>query len=401
MHKLYKQIGGGLLLALAGLVVAGCSFCFPLKTVAQGENIDGENGLTLEKQAEKLVSRMSDSQKIGQLLMIGIQGTTLDQDSRYMLSEFPNGNVILFDRNMKTPEQVQQLTAEIQNQVKAATGVPAFIGIQNQVKAATGVPAFIGVDQEGGQVRRMETYMPDMPAAAVLGKQSPDVTYRWAVETGKSLRQMGINVNFAPVVDLDGAYQRSYGKTPEEVIPFAKAAIEGYTETGVMTSLKHFPGIGKVKTDPHLDGDLVLLNRQELDQLDGKPFRTLIDEMDADKTFVMVSNVTFPNLGQNVPACLSKVIMTDILRKSYGYQGLILTDDMDMGAMAKHYPFSEMGVKAIEAGADIVLVCQDYGHVQQVFNGLLKAYRAGTIDQKMVDEKVRHIVMVKLKELGK
>lgn len=341
--------------------------------------------MTLEKQAEKLVSGMSDSQKIGQLLMIGIQGTTLDQDSRYMLSEFPNGNVILFDRNMKTPEQVQHLTAEIQKQVKAATGVPAFVG----------------VDQEGGQVRRMETYMPDMPAAAVLGKQSPDVTHRWAVETGKSLRQMGINVNFAPVVDLDGAYQRSYGKTPEEVIPFAKAAIEGYTETGVMTSLKHFPGIGKVKTDPHLDGDVVLLNRSELDQLDGKPFRTLIDEMDADKTFVMVSNVTFPNLGQNVPACLSNVIMTDILRKSYGYQGLILTDDMDMGAMAKHYPFSEMGVKAIEAGADIVLVCQDYGHAQQVFNGLLKAYRAGTIDQKMVDEKVRHIVMVKLKELGK
>lgn len=385
MHKLYKQIGGGLLLALAGLVVAGCSFCFPLKTVAQGENIDGENGLTLEKQAEKLVSGMSDSQKIGQLLMIGIQGTTLDQDSRYMLSEFPNGNVILFDRNMKTPEQVQHLTAEIQKQVKAATGVPAFIG----------------VDQEGEQVRRMETYMPDMPAAAVLGKQSPDITHRWAVETGKSLRQMGINVNFAPVVDLDGAYQRSYGKTPEEVIPFAKAAIEGYIETGVMTSLKHFPGIGKVKTDPHLDGDVVLLNQSELDQLDGKPFRTLIDEMDADKTFVMVSNVTFPNLGQNVPACLSKVVMTDILRKSYGYQGLILTDDMDMGAMAKHYPFSEMGVKAIEAGADIVLVCQDYGHAQQVFNGLLKAYRAGTIDQKMVDEKVRHIVMVKLKELGK
>ena len=135
MHKLYKQIGGGLLLALAGLVVAGCSFCFPLKTVAQGENIDGKNGLTLEKQAEKLVSRMSDSQKIGQLLMIGIQGTALDQDSRYMLSEFPNGNVILFDRNMKTPEQVQQLTADIQKQVKAATGVPAFIGVDQAGKS--------------------------------------------------------------------------------------------------------------------------------------------------------------------------------------------------------------------------------------------------------------------------
>ncbi len=381
--KLLKSGSGVAVGVMAVALLAGCTLSLPWKTEAKGEGSVSLQNLTIEEKAERFVSKMSDSQKIGQLMMVGLSGDTLDADGRYMLTEFPNGNVILFDRNMKNPEQVKKLTADIQREVRNTTGLPAFIA----------------VDQEGGQVRRMEEYMPVMPAAAVLGKQNPDATYGWAVETGRALNQMGINLNFAPVVDLDGAYERSYGKTPEEVIPYAKAAIQGYSENGVMTSLKHFPGIGKVKTDPHLDGDVVSLSRQELDQQDGKPFHDIIAAMDADKTFVMVSNVTFPLLEENVPACLSKTIMKDILRDAYGYKGLILTDDMDMGAMAKHYPFPEMGVKAIQAGADIVLVCQDASHAQQVYNGLLKAYRSGTLDAKMVDEKVKRIVLVKWKNL--
>ncbi len=380
---LLKSGSGAAIGIVAAALLAGCALSLPWKTEAKGEESASPKALTLEEQAEQFVSHMSDSQKVGQLMMVGLPGDTLDADGRYMLTEFPNGNVILFDRNMKNPEQVRNLTADIQKEVRAATGLPAFIA----------------VDQEGGQVRRMEEYMPAMPAAATLGKQNPEVTYDWAVKTGKALREMGINLNFAPVVDLDGAYERSYGKTPEEVIPYAKAAIRGYTESGVMTSLKHFPGIGKVKTDPHLDGDVVPLSRQELDQQDGKPFHDIITAMDADKTFVMVSNVTFPMLEEKVPACLSKTIMKDILRDVYGYQGLVLTDDMDMGAMAKHYPFQEMGVQAILAGADMILVCQDASHAQQVYNGLLKAYRSGKLDKKLVDEKVKRIVFVKWKNL--
>ena len=240
--------------------------------------------------------------------------------------------------------------------------------------------------------------MPPMPAAAVLGQQSPAVAADWARQTGRMLKDIGFNTNFAPVVDLAGAYQRSYGNTPQEVIPFAKTVIDAYKETGIFTSLKHFPGIGKVKTDPHIDGDVVNIGRADLDVQDGKPYKDLIPQID-ETTFIMVSNVTFPMLDPNVPACLSKTIMTDVLRHDYGYQGLILTDDMEMGAMAKHYAFSEMGVKAIQAGADIILVCQDYGHEQEVYNGLLKAYRNGDLDKTMVDEKVRRIVEVKLDKL--
>lgn len=341
---------------------------------------EAEKNLTTGEKAERIVSQMTDAQKIGQLIMIGIQGTTLDSDARYMLTAFPNGNVIFFDRNMDNLEQVKTLTGEIQKTVKEETGLPAFIGI----------------DQEGGQVMRMRSYLPDMPAAAVLGQGATEDAKAWAVKTGTELKNLGFNLNFAPVVDLNGAYQRSYGKTPEEVVPFAKAVIAGYDEAGIHTTLKHFPGIGKVRTDPHIDGDVVHIDRETLDREDGKPYRELIPELNPEKTFIMVSNVTFPELDPSGPACLSKTIMTDILRNDYGYKGLILSDDMEMGAMAKHYTFSEMGVRAIEAGADIVLVCHEYSHMQEVYNGLLKAYRDGTLDKKLVDEKVRRIIRVKL-----
>lgn len=326
---------------------------------------------------------MSDSQKVGQLMMIGIQGTALDADGRYMLTEFPCGNLILFDRNMETAEQVKKLTQDVQRTVKETTGVPALIGI----------------DQEGGEVMRMRQYLPDMPSAEVLGQGALEAAHDWAVKTGTALHDLGINTNFAPVVDLDGAYHRSYGKIPEEVVPYAEAVIQGYTETGLFTSLKHFPGIGKVKTDPHIDGDVVTLTHEELNAEDGKPFRDLIQSMNQGRTFIMVSNVTFPNIDADNPACLSKIIMTDILRNEYGYRGLILSDDMEMGAIAKHYDFGDMGVRAIAAGADMILVCHDYGHEQEVYNGLLKAYRDGRLDRSAVDEKVRRIIQTKLQYL--
>lgn len=377
-----KWIAGFFTAVILG-IAAGTTFCKSAVSTARPE-MPEPVALTVEERADRIVAKMSDSQKIGQLMMIGIQGTDLDADGRYMMTEFPCGNLILFDRNMETPEQVKRLTGNVQKTVRETTGVPALIGI----------------DQEGGEVMRMRQYLPNMPSAEALGQENPDAARSWAVKTGTALHDLGINTNFAPVVDLNGAYHRSYGKTPETVVPYAEAVIQGYTETGLFTSLKHFPGIGKVKTDPHIDGDVVSITHEELNAADGKPFRDLIQTMDPDRTFIMVSNVTFPQIDAENPACLSRIIMTDILRKEYGYKGLILSDDMEMGAMAKHYDFGEMGVRAIAAGADMILVCHDYGHEQQVYNGLLKAYRDGRLDKTAVDEKVKRIVLVKLKYLA-
>lgn len=369
-----------LLLASLCLLVAGSiSACasrgsLPAKSAALPKE------LTKEEKAREFVAHMSDAQKIGQFMMIGIGGTSLDQDARNMITTFPVGNVIYFDRNLTNPEQVKALSQSLSKTIKDETGLTPFIAI----------------DQEGGMVMRMTDYLPSMPSAEALGQGTPETARDWAVKTAKELKNLGINTNFAPVVDLNGAYHRSYGKTPNQVIPFAKAVIQGYEMQGIKTSLKHFPGIGKVKTDPHVDGDVVSISREQLDKEDGRPFLELIRQTNPENTFVMVSNVTFPLLDANEPACLSKVIMTDILRKEYGFKGLILTDDMEMGAMAKHYAFNEMGVRAIKAGADIILVCHDYGHEQEVFNGLLNAYRDGRLDKKLIDEKVKRIVLIKM-----
>ena len=369
-----------LLLASLCLLVAGSiSACasrgsLPAKSAALPKE------LTKEEKAREFVAHMSDAQKIGQFMMIGIGGTSLDQDARNMITTFPVGNVIYFDRNLTNPEQVKALSQSLSKTIKDETGLTPFIAI----------------DQEGGMVMRMTDYLPPMPSAEALGQGTPETARDWAGKTAKELKNLGINTNFAPVVDLNGAYNRSYGKTPNQVIPFAKAVIQGYEMQGIKTSLKHFPGIGKVKTDPHVDGDVVSISREQLDKEDGRPFLELIRQTNPENTFVMVSNVTFPLLDANEPACLSKVIITDILRKEYGFKGLILTDDMEMGAMAKHYAFNEMGVRAIKAGADIILVCHDYGHEQEVFNGLLNAYRDGRLDKKLIDEKVKRIALIKM-----
>lgn len=383
MNKKMKYSLFGVIIAivcLTGLYLAdshSVSGKFPHE-LALGKESDEQ--LTPDERAEKIVAKMTDSQKIGQLMMIGIQTPNLDQDARYMFTEFSCGNVILFDRNMQTPEQVKSLTDDIKRVVTGTCGVLPLIA----------------VDQEGGAVIRMKGSLPDMPSAEVIGSESVETGEKWAVKTGEALRKIGINTNFAPVVDLDAAYHRSYGKTPEQVVPFAEAVIRGYTSTGIKTSLKHFPGIGKVKTDPHIDGDVVNITRAELEKEDGKPFRDLIAKTNPENTFIMVSNVTFPNLDGENPACLSKAIMTDLLRNDYGFKGLILSDDMEMGAISKHYQFRDVGVKAIEAGADIILVCHDYEHEQEVFNGLLSAYRNGKLDKRQIDEKVKRIIKVKL-----
>ena len=138
------------------------------------------------------------------------------------------------------------------------------------------------------------------------------------------------------------------------------------------------------------------VSREELEQQELKPFHDMLQQVPQDDVFVMVSNVTFPALDAQWPACLSANVMTDLLRNTYQYQGLILSDDMEMGAMAKHYAFSDMGVMAVKAGADIVLVCHDYGHERETYEGLVKAYQEDEAFRQLVDEKVKRIIRIKL-----
>lgn len=351
------------------------------QVIQDKQQIKQEN-LTIDEKVDKTVESMSQTEKLGQMVMIGIQGTKVDDDSLYMLHQFHMGGVILFDRNMDSPEQVKQLTSDLQAQSNEK------------------VPLFIGIDEEGGDVVRMAEKLTPPPSQKEIGATGDiEQAKTWAIKTAKSLKDMGINVNFAPVADVGSNDKRSYSTDANTVIDFVRAATKGYQQENIIYSLKHFPGIGKGKVDSHIDSSSIDVAKEVLMTEDILPFKTIIDESDPNDYFILVSHLKYLALDEEYPASLSSKIMTDLLRNKLGYKGIIITDDMEMGAVANHNDFRSIGVKAVKAGADIVLVCHEYEHQQEVYLGLLDAVNSGEISQERIDESVKRIIKVKLLHL--
>ena len=352
------------------------------KQIIQDKQQIKQENLTIDEKVDKIVESMSQTEKLGQMVMIGIQGTKVDDDSLYMLHQFHMGGVILFDRNMKSPEQVKQLTSDLQAQSNEK------------------VPLFIGIDEEGGDVVRMAEKLTPPPSQKEIGATGDiEQAKTWAIKTAKSLKEMGINVNFAPVADVGSNDKRSYSTDANTVIDFVRAATKGYQQENIIYTLKHFPGIGKGRVDSHVDSSSIDVTKEILMAEDIIPFKTIIDENEPNDYFILVSHLKYPALDEEYPASLSSKIMTDLLRNKLGYKGIIITDDMEMGAVANHNDFRSIGVNAVKAGADIVLVCHEYEHQQEVYLGLLDAVNSGEISQERIDESVKRIIKVKLLHL--
>lgn len=351
------------------------------QVIQDKQQIKQEN-LTIDEKVDKIVESMSQTEKLGQMVMIGIQGTKVNDDSLYMLNQYHMGGVILFDRNMESPEQVKQLTSDLQAQSNEK------------------VPLFIGIDEEGGDVVRMAEKLTPPPSQKEIGATGDIEQARtWAIKTAKSLKDMGINVNFAPVADVGSNDKRSYSTDTNTVIDFVRAATKGYQQENIIYSLKHFPGIGKGRVDSHVDSSSIDVAKEILMAEDILPFKTIIDENEPNDYFILVSHLKYPALDEEYPASLSSKIMTDLLRNELGYKGIIITDDIEMGAVANHNEFRSIGVNAVKAGADIVLVCHEYQHQQEVYLGLLDAVNSGEISQERIDESVKRIIKVKLLHL--
>ena len=343
------------------------------ESVAQSE-------LSPEEKVDKLVANMSDADKVGQLLMIGIHGKTLNDDAKFMINEYRVGGIILFDRNMESKDQVKSLIADINK-----TG-----------KSAGLTPLFIGIDQEGGAVARMEDQLIKVPPAEELGKEPIEQAVSLAKQSGTELKDLGFNINFAPVADLGLTYGRSFSTNPDEVVRYASAVGKAYDEAGLWYSYKHFPGIGKTDVDLHADTSVVPVSKKTLLNEDTKVFVDLVKQSKPNTYAIMVSHAMYPQIDPDHPSSLSKTIITDWLRKDMGYNGVVVTDDMDMGALAKHYTFGDMAVQSILAGSDILLVCHEYEHMQEAYNGLMKAVKDGRISKERLDESVKRILLMKM-----
>ena len=367
-------------------VTTGCGLHNPFTSKAEPVTYESvaQSELSPEQKVDKLVANMSDADKVGQLLMIGIHGTTLNDDAKFMLNEYRVGGIILFDRNMESKDQVKTLITDINKTSKSA-------GL---------TPLFLGIDQEGGAVARMDDKLIKVPPAEEVGKMPVEQAVSLAKQSGAELKDLGFNINFAPVADLGLTYGRSYSTSPDEVVRYAGAVGKAYDEAGLWYSYKHFPGIGKTDVDLHADTSIVPASKETLLSEDTKVFVDLIKQSKPNTYTIMVSHAMYPQIDPDHPASLSKAIITDWLRKDIGYNGVVVTDDMDMGALANHYTFGDMAVQSILAGSDILLVCHEYEHMQEAYNGLMKAVKDGRISKERLDESVKRILLMKMSKIS-
>lgn len=382
---MFRRIVAAMMIGALALTT-GCGLHNPFTSKAEPVTYESvaQSELSPEEKVDKLVANMSDADKVGQLLMIGIHGKTLNDDAKFMLNEYRVGGIILFDRNMESKDQVKSLITDINK-----TG-----------KSAGLTPLFIGIDQEGGAVARMEDQLIKVPPAEELGKEPIEQAVSLAKQSGTELKDLGFNINFAPVADLGLTYGRSFSTNPDDVVRYASAVGKAYDEAALWYSYKHFPGIGKTDVDLHADTSVVPVSKETLLNEDTKVFVDLIKQSKPNTYAIMVSHAMYPQIDPDHPSSLSKAIITDWLRKDMGYNGVVVTDDMDMGALAKHYTFGDMAVQSILAGSDILLVCHEYEHMQEAYNGLMKAVKDGRISKERLDESVKRILLMKMSKIS-
>jgi beta-N-acetylhexosaminidase len=332
-------------------------------------------------------------QQIGQFLFIGLPGTEFDAETRALVEYVKPGGVIIFGRNVAGPEQLR--------------------GLLDAVREVVPTPPLFGIDQEGGLVDRLRRIFTPMPSARTI-RQHGDLAAARALGkiTGEVLRMLGFNINFAPVMSImtedrdllsNGLYSRSFGRSPGEVLGYTTVYMRGLQGTGMLGCLKHFPGIGSGEVDSHEEMPVVRLSHDDLIAQDLAPYIELFQRRDDRVRCVMVSHGGFPNIdiigevtgGLIEPASLNYNIVTTLLREELGYKHLVVTDDLEMGAIARHCEIEDAVVRASQAGDDMCLICATPDTIKRGYDGLLAAAQSGTLPELRIKQSLERIARTK------
>jgi beta-N-acetylhexosaminidase len=319
----------------------------------------GWSGLTLEE-------------KVGQLFMIGFTGTEPGPDLKRLLVERHVGGVILFFRNIRDGAHLADLTAAIRELAPR--------------------PLLVAADQEGGSVLRVRSGATLLPSPMGLARLGPEAVRDVARICGEEMRAMGLNLNLAPVLDVNrpenpGVGMRSFGEDPDRVARMARAYVEGLQSTGALACAKHFPGKGAARLDAHLDLPVIERGAEELAAGDLVPFRVAFA---AGAAAAMTSHCLYRGLDDR-PATLSKRILTGLLRDELGFEGILITDDMEMGAIRRYHEGTAAAVAAFAAGADVILICHDHAAQEASLLAVAHAVRSGTVPESRLDESLARI----------
>ncbi len=300
--------------------------------------------------------------------MVGFEGFTASADVKALIREFGVGHVVLFARNIAGPEQVADLVRELQSVARDAG--------QDQ-------PLLIAVDQEGGRVARLKEPWTTWPSARAVGRtNSEETARRMAQAVAEELQACGIRYDFAPCVDVDTNPRnpvigdRSFGDDPDLVGRLGAAMIRGFQEEGVVACAKHFPGHGDTDVDSHLDLPSVEHSRSRLEDVELRPFRKAIE---AGVATVMASHLLVREIDDALPATLSPKVVKGLLRKDLGYAGVVVTDALEMKAVANRWSPARISVMAAQAGCDLLALCSGHDAQVEAMEGLVRAVEGGEI----------------------
>ncbi len=391
-----------------GLVILLCGICgigiFTYYTGNKKNDRSREPSTINEPKAEQVMSEpvLSDKElkrQIGQMLLIGFRGTEITENSYIVraIKDLNIGGVILFDydapsksfpRNIVSPKQTKNLITNL--------------------KKFSDTPLFIAIDAEGGKVNRLkEKYgFISVPSHQELGeKNNPEETKKISAALARQLSDLGFNVNLAPVVDLNlnpdnpiiGGIGRSFSNEPDKVIEQAVSFIDGHREQGIITAIKHFPGHGSSRNDSHLKmADVTdTYQNEEL-----APFEKIIEQKKAD--MVMTAHIVNKNIDPEHPATLSPLFIQSILREKLGFDGVVVSDDMQMDAVIEHYSFEQAIIRAVNAGCDLLIIsnnCKIYDEQApyKVRDIIFNAVKQGKISRQTITESYSRIQNLKTK----
>ncbi len=361
-----------LIVVVAVIFVFGKEFNVPENTKLNDKKVESKDKI------EELIANMTLEEKIAQMFVVYINKNVVDRDLKAFLEKNKPSGIILMQENFSTYDNTKKFVQDIKN--------------------LSEIPPIISVDQEGGRVQRLkflsDVNVTDVPDMLTLGETND---MKLAYQTGKviaeELRSIGVNVVYAPVVDVFSNKEnkvignRSFGSDANQVSRMALSLANGIEDNWVIATYKHFPGHGDTSIDSHDNLPVISKSYKELESLELIPF---VQAVNNDAKLIMVGHIAFPNLtNDNTPASLSKILITDILKNKLNYNGLVITDALNMDALTKNYSSEDIIIKAIEAGVDLLLMPDDLEKSIKVVKN--------KISEERIDESVKKILSFKYK----
>jgi beta-N-acetylhexosaminidase len=330
------------------------------------------------------VNGMTLDEKVGQLVIVGFDGKTADKDVKNLIEKYHAGGVILFKKNIKSVSE----TVALINSIK-------------EINAVNKLPIFVSVDEEGGRISRMPDELKKIPSSQDIGKKNDEAfSYGIGGAIGNMVGQMGFNMDFAPVLDINSNPRnkvigdRALGIDPDTVKRLGISTMKGLQSQNIIPVVKHFPGHGDTLLDSHVSLPVINYDMERLQSFEFIPF---IHAIQNDADAVMVAHILMKKIDAGYPASMSQKIVTNILRENMGFKGVVMTDDLTMGAIEKNYEIENAAVKSVNAGCDTLLVCHGYDKQVRVIDALKAAAVKGTISKRRLNESVYRIIKLKEK----